>query len=264
MASMINLAAFRSVLTVSSSPMQMRTLATKAAAASTVKKAATTKAKQTKAKESKAKAGAKETKGAKGAKKPAEKPKKEDSKAKAIKIQPVALPKRPNSGWTNFYVEHLNKVRASGQPVVLSDEAPKAGAAWRALSDRERNVYVDRYKAEMVEYRKKSEARLQELTPAEFKLENTRRAALRATGKSNIGPLKDPNAPKRPLSAYFLYAQDQRNAGKHANLSPQERIKAFAADWAASPESVKAKYNAESAAARESYKAVRSAYYAEN
>lgn len=45
----------------------------------------------------------------------------------------------------------------------------------------------------------------QTLTPEDIKQENAFRTAQRKAGKSRKGNLKDPHAPKKPLSAYFLF-----------------------------------------------------------
>lgn len=44
---------------------------------------------------------------------------------------------------------------------------------------------------------------------------------------------KDPDAPKRPMSAYFLFAQDHRPEYKEDNMQPQEITKALAERWKA-------------------------------
>ena len=48
------------------------------------------------------------------------------------------------------------------------------------------------------------------LTPDDIKRENQFRAAQRRAGKSRKGNIKDPNAPKKPLSAYFMFLQHIR------------------------------------------------------
>ena len=48
------------------------------------------------------------------------------------------------------------------------------------------------------------------LTPVAIKRENAFRAAQRKAGKSRRGNIKDPNAPKKPLSAYFMFLQHIR------------------------------------------------------
>lgn len=136
-------------------------------------------------------------------------------------------------------MEHLDKVKASGRAIVPIQETPKAATAWKALSESEKKVYTDTYQRNLAAYHKQIESRLQELTPAEYKLENSRRQALRAAGKKGLPSLKDPNAPKRPLSSFFRFAQDQRAAGKHADLDVSERAKAYAAEWVSASQSTK-------------------------
>lgn len=45
------------------------------------------------------------------------------------------------------------------------------------------------------------------LTPDDIRTENAFRSAQRKAGKSRRSNLKDPNAPKKPLSAYFMFLQ---------------------------------------------------------
>ena len=121
-------------------------------------------------------------------------------------------------------------------------------------------MYTDKYKTSREAYEKQISARLQELTPAEFKLENSRRQALRALGKKGLPSLKDPNAPKRPLSSYFLYANEQRTSGKFAHLPIQEQAKAFAQAWKEVPELEKTRLTEKFKVAQEAYKNEKAAY----
>ena len=54
-------------------------------------------------------------------------------------------------------------------------------------------------------------AYMSSLTPEDIKRENVFRAAQRKAGKSRRGNIKDPNAPKKPLSAYFMFLQRIRS-----------------------------------------------------
>jgi hypothetical protein len=54
-------------------------------------------------------------------------------------------------------------------------------------------------------------AYMSSLTPEDIKRENMFRAAQRKAGKSRRGNIKDPNAPKKPLSAYFMFLQRIRS-----------------------------------------------------
>ena len=49
------------------------------------------------------------------------------------------------------------------------------------------------------------------LTPDDIKRENAFRTAQRKAGRSRKGNIKDPNAPKKPLSAYFMFLQRIRS-----------------------------------------------------
>ena len=50
-------------------------------------------------------------------------------------------------------------------------------------------------------------AYMSSLTPEDIKRENAYRTAQRKAGKSRKSNIKDPNAPKKPLSAYFMFLQ---------------------------------------------------------
>jgi len=50
------------------------------------------------------------------------------------------------------------------------------------------------------------------LTPDDIKRENAFRTAQRKSGKSRKSNIKDPNAPKKPLSAYFMFLQRIRSS----------------------------------------------------
>jgi hypothetical protein len=55
------------------------------------------------------------------------------------------------------------------------------------------------------------DAYMRTLTPDDIKRENIFRAAQRKAGKSRRSNIKDPNAPKKPLSAYFMFLQRIRS-----------------------------------------------------
>jgi hypothetical protein len=57
---------------------------------------------------------------------------------------------------------------------------------------------------------KEHDAYMRSLTPEDIKRENAFRAAQRKAGKSRKSNLKDRNAPKKPLSAYFMFLQQIR------------------------------------------------------
>ena len=52
---------------------------------------------------------------------------------------------------------------------------------------------------------------MRSLTPDDIKRENAFRTAQRKAGRSRKSNIKDPNAPKKPLSAYFMFLQRIRS-----------------------------------------------------
>ncbi|CAO3564677.1 unnamed protein product [Mortierella alpina] len=194
---------------------------------------------------------------------PKEVKEKKEKVAKPKKIQAIPMPKRPGTSWNMFFREHMDKVKASGKPVVPTVEGAVAAELWKNLSPEEKQVYQDKYKANFEAFKQETKDRLQELTPAEYKVENQRRDALRKAGKKGLPALKDPNAPKRPLSNFFLYAKHLRETGKYAHLSLKEQSKAFAEAWGTLDEAEKAKYTERNRIAMEAYKIEKAEYDAQ-
>lgn len=66
---------------------------------------------------------------------------------------------------------------------------------------------------------------------------------------------KDPNAPKRPLSAFFIFSQDERPKIKsqNASLSVAEVAKVIGEKWRSAPEDIKRRYEKAAKEAKERY-----------
>jgi hypothetical protein len=73
---------------------------------------------------------------------------------------------------------------------------------------------------------------------------------------------KDPNAPKRPLSAFFIFSQDERPKIKvvNASLSVADVAKVIGEKWRAAPDDLKRKYEKAAKEAKERYEVVLQAY----
>merc|ERR1719320_2242682 len=69
---------------------------------------------------------------------------------------------------------------------------------------------------------------------------------------------KDPNRPKRPLSAYMFFVQDYRN--QHQNLKVTEVSKAAAAEWNKLGDSKRHKYVEKADVAKREYVKVQAEY----
>jgi uncharacterized protein YodC (DUF2158 family) len=80
--------------------------------------------------------------------------------------------------------------------------------------------------------------------------------------KVNQKPMKDPNAPKKPLSAYFLFSQEERLKVKNINpeMSITEVAKELGKRWATLDPTLKASYESRYQEARKQYDAEMSQY----
>ena len=134
-------------------------------------------------------------------------------------------PKLAPSAWQLYFTDWIQKQQASGtRKLNVAQAAKEAGQEYACLSNAEKeasilfiisisssNYFLQPYKRRsqaMKEAREKEHhAYMRTLTPDDIKRENMFRAAQRKAGKSRKSNIKDPNAPKKPLSAYFMFLQ---------------------------------------------------------
>jgi hypothetical protein len=150
-------------------------------------------------------------------------------------------PKLAPSAWQLYFTDWIQKQQASGtRKLNVAQAAKEAGQEYACLSPSEKEVcrisdvifmssysfsspflslslfctrfphqqpYKRRSQAMKEAREKEHEAYMRTLTPEDIKRENLFRAAQRKAGKSRRSNIKDPNAPKKPLSAYFMFLQ---------------------------------------------------------
>ncbi|KAH8988508.1 hypothetical protein EDB92DRAFT_1800465 [Lactarius akahatsu] len=121
-------------------------------------------------------------------------------------------PKLAPSAWQLYFTDWIQRHQASStRKLNVAQAAKEAGVEYARLSVQEKEPYKRRSLA-MKEIRERElHAYMSSLTPEDIKRENTFRAAQRKAGKSRRGNIKDPNAPKKPLSAYFMFLQRIRS-----------------------------------------------------
>ncbi|KAN0060878.1 hypothetical protein ACQY0O_006612 [Thecaphora frezii] len=133
--------------------------------------------------------------------------KKDDPPKPPVLKSHLKPPKQAPSAWQIFFTEELQKIKAQspGEKLNVAHVAKDAGQRYAALPDKAKEEFQRRsleakelWEKEMAEWKSK-------LTPEDIRQENMYRTAQRKAGKSRKGNLKDPNAPKKPLSAYFLF-----------------------------------------------------------
>jgi len=79
------------------------------------------------------------------------------------------------------------------------------------LTDSQKDPYKRRSQVLKEARERELDAYMHTLTPDDIKRENLFRTAQRKAGKSRKSNIKDPNAPKKPLSAYFMFLQRIRS-----------------------------------------------------
>ncbi|PVF96301.1 hypothetical protein CPB86DRAFT_709363, partial [Serendipita vermifera] len=116
-------------------------------------------------------------------------------------------PKQAPSMWQIYFADWLqdHKTRHPHDKLNVAQAAKEAGKLYKTLDeemkeDLKRRVYLEKEVRE-----RRLQAWQRTLTPEDIKRENRYRAAQRKAGLSRRANIKDPNAPKKPLSAYFMF-----------------------------------------------------------
>ncbi|KAJ3536528.1 hypothetical protein NM688_g6824 [Phlebia brevispora] len=117
-------------------------------------------------------------------------------------------PKLAPSAWQLYFTDWIQRHQAtSSKKLNVAQAAKEAGQEYAKLSSEEKEPYRRRSQALKEARERDHAAYMRTLTPDDIKRENAFRTAQRKAGKSRRGNIKDPNAPKKPLSAYFMFLQ---------------------------------------------------------
>lgn len=116
-------------------------------------------------------------------------------------VKAAMKPKRPMTGYMRFSNEVRESVQQETGLTGIHVSKP-ISEKWNAMSDEEKSVYNAAFQEEMPEYREQMAAYKQ--TDA-FTAEKAAKKAKKIGKKP-----KDPNAPKRPMSGYFLFGNSVR------------------------------------------------------
>mmetsp|Transcript_44976 Transcript_44976/g.141584 ORF Transcript_44976/g.141584 Transcript_44976/m.141584 type:complete len:278 (-) Transcript_44976:164-997(-) len=176
------------------------------------------------------------------------------------KYKDIQAPKRALSA----YMLYANEVRADivkKNPEMKMTEISKViGDKWKVLSADGKKKFENEAAKLKSEY-EKEKAEYEAKVPEEVRKERTEKAKKKKEGK----PAKDPNAPKRPLSAFMIYSNQVRDKIKSANpeLTFAEMGKKIAADWNGMSAQQKEVYEKEAAKLKEKYAEERAKYDAD-
>ncbi|KAF8525296.1 high mobility group box domain-containing protein, partial [Gautieria morchelliformis] len=178
-------------------------------------------------------------------------------------------PKQAPSVWQIFFIDWLQKQKSSegeGKKLNVAQEAKEAGHVYNELSQEERDALKQRALHFKENYEREFTAWKRTLTPTDIERENAFRAAQRKAGKSRRKNINDPNAPKRPLTAYFLFLQAiradpqmTRDVFGDTTESTRQSVLA-AAKWRSMSDVEKQRYLTEADNAKREYDAIRREY----
>jgi len=147
-------------------------------------------------------------------------------------------PKRPMSGyfmWMDSGVR--DKLLAAQKVKKVSVIMKMCGERWSQLPEAQKKVWQDKAKHLKEIYQKKMAVYMKTASYKEFQ---KRKAASGLTKMKKAKKPKDKNAPKRPLSGYFLFTSEFRKANPQLKLT--EVTKGAGLKWKGMDEAAKKKY----------------------
>ncbi|KAG0709885.1 hypothetical protein DFH29DRAFT_792463 [Suillus ampliporus] len=121
-------------------------------------------------------------------------------------------PKLAPSAWQLYFTDWIQRHQAtSTRKLNVAQAAKEAGQEYANLTPEEKEPYKRRSAVLKEARERENAAYMRSLTPDDIKRENAFRTAQRKAGRSRKSNIKDPNAPKKPLSAYFMFLQRIRS-----------------------------------------------------
>ena len=161
-------------------------------------------------------------------------------------IKDPNAPKKPLSAYFLYSQEERLKVKGENPDYSITEVAKELGRRWATLDPALKHSYEQRYQ----DSRKQYDTEMNVYKPQKKK--------------------KDPNAPKQPLSAYFIFSQEERLKvkGQNPSFSICEVAKELGRRWAEMSPEVKQRYQQMAEEGRQKYDqdmaSYRQAGFAEN
>ena len=147
------------------------------------------------------------------------------------KIKDPDAPKRPKSGYLFFCEEKRSEYKKANLNASATELTSILGKAWKSLMDEEKMPFLNKaqeaklgYKNAMDLYKRPSDQEIDQ--------------------KKKNKKLKDPNAPKRPMTAFLFFCKDKRKDVKSEfpDLKPTEVTSKLGEMWSSLEEKKKKKF----------------------
>ena len=173
-----------------------------------------------------------------------------DLKKSRTKKDPSA-PKRARCAYIIFSTEEGKKVREANPEMSAPEVIKEVGRRWGSLGPAAKSGYEKKANEDKERYMEEMESYSPPASP-----EN----GFAKKGKGKRG--KDPNAPKKPLSAYlsFFAAENKKIRSAVSKVSVMEVMKEVAAKWMKLDNKARQPWEAKAAADRDRYLAELAAY----
>jgi len=185
-------------------------------------------------------------------------------------------PKRPMSAYLIFTQENRPAIKAelekNGEKIKVTDVLKALGAKWKTLTPQDKVPYDKKAKTDKDRFEKEKKTYVpqddssSDSDSSDGKSKKRKGGGKAATKKKRK---KDPDAPKKPMTAYLLYANDQREKIKAelAKSNPEgektkvtEIMKSIGARWKKETPEVKEKFDKLAASAKAQYQVQVDAY----
>jgi len=149
-------------------------------------------------------------------------------------------PKKPLTAYFLFTNDERQKIKEEFPNMSITEIAKETGRRWANVSPEVREKYETRYQESRNKY---------DQDMANYN-QNSSHPNARPQKKA-----KDPNAPKQPLSAYFIFQNQERDKIKQANpnFSICEVAKELGKRWSEMPQDEKQRYTQQAEEKREQY-----------
>lgn len=174
-------------------------------------------------------------------------------------------PKRPLSAYFTWLGENRQRVKEENKGLAHKLVTAKLGACWNALADEVKKSYKDTAQAAMNVWKLKFEEYKKTPEYADWQVKQAAEGGGKGKNRRKKKAPKDPHAPKRPSTGFFLFVADKRAEVK-ASLAPEDQnkvtmvTKKCGAMWKACGDEVQSKYKSQAAKLKEKYNEALAAY----
>eukprot|EP00088_Acartia_fossae_P023219 TRINITY_DN2428_c0_g1_i10.p1 TRINITY_DN2428_c0_g1~~TRINITY_DN2428_c0_g1_i10.p1 ORF type:complete len:289 (+),score=96.68 TRINITY_DN2428_c0_g1_i10:45-911(+) len=147
-------------------------------------------------------------------------------------------PKPPNTSFFQFCNSKRQQVKDANPEMSVTDISKKLSHDWHAMSEVEKQPYVDIYKREMAIFKENNPSELKtKRSSSTSKTGGGSSTAKSGGGSSTPAPKskapKDPNKPKQPIGAYMKFLNEKRRPCKEANpdMSGNDIMETLRKEW---------------------------------